>query len=331
VEDQDRPAVKTWSGGWLISPQFDLLFVANLGWLLLLLPGFSTSSGTPIDFWQVYFITLPHRWITLIVVALDPDRRGQKTFTLGSIALLLALIVFGIYFGTGGLLCLAIVDFAWNAWHFAAQHSGILRMYGLKAAAAPSTIERWGLRLFITYAILRTASWATGWAVGNSQWEQAIQLADFAMLSLPMLVLAQAIASGKWTLGRACYLLSVLTLYSGMLLATTCQLKNWLVPLLVASSLFHATEYLAIVTIYAGKRESVGTAGPFRHLATHWLGFLAIYIVSLGTLGVSLELAGFSPIWQTINVWAALVHYAFDGFIWKLRVSSTAQALGATP
>ena len=59
--------------GWIVSPAFDLLFLANLGWLLLLIPGI-TQGDISIDFWTVYYLSLPHRWITLVLVVADPDR-----------------------------------------------------------------------------------------------------------------------------------------------------------------------------------------------------------------------------------------------------------------
>ena len=64
--------VRSVSGGWVVSPAFDLLFIANIGWPLLLLPGMAGRSETVVDFWQIYFLTLPHRWITLILVAARP-------------------------------------------------------------------------------------------------------------------------------------------------------------------------------------------------------------------------------------------------------------------
>lgn len=330
MENQNGSTLGRSTGGWLNSPAFDLLLIANIGWILLLFPWFSTSSSTVIDFWQVYFITLPHRWITLLLVGLDPDRRGDHSPRLFVIAIFFALVVFGIYFSTQGLFCLALVDFIWNAWHFAAQHSGILRMYGIKAGTPDSRTERLGLRIFVTYSILRTAGWASGWAVGDSQLELLIHSTDLAMLILPVLVIIQFAVSGVRSLPRAIYLGSVISLYAGILLSTTFQSSQWLLPLLVGSALFHATEYLAIVSIYASKRETIGTDGRFRMLVRHWLGFLSIYIVSLGTLGFSLELYGMNSIWFAINIWAALVHYAFDGIIWKLRSPTTAHALGAT-
>src|SRR5256885_14533168 len=67
--------------GWIVSPAFDLLFFANLGWLLAVVPGFVAPEGVShVEFWQVYFLTTPHRWITLVLVTLDPDRREGRTW-----------------------------------------------------------------------------------------------------------------------------------------------------------------------------------------------------------------------------------------------------------
>jgi hypothetical protein len=99
-----------------------------------------------------------------------------------------------------------------------------------------------------------------------------------------------------------------------------------------AGSMFHAVEYLAVVTHYARRRESVGSAGTFRSLARHWLLFLALYLIVLGTTGawMTRQDGGFVVFWQGLNLWAAFVHYAFDGMIWKLRRPETAAALGVT-
>src|SRR5262249_28626808 len=164
VEAQVGPAPVTATGrGWLVSPAFDLLFLANLGWVLLLLPGAATRADTAIDFWQVYFVTLPHRWLTLVLVVADPDRRAGIGGRLGPAPRLALPPGVGLYLGTGAFLCLAVVDFVWNAWHFGAQHAGVLRMYARKVGGGPDWLERWGVRLFVTYTLLRTADWATGW------------------------------------------------------------------------------------------------------------------------------------------------------------------------
>ncbi len=326
------PAATTTPGGWVVSPWFDLLFLSNLAWPLLFLPVMIGRSETVIDFWQVYFLTLPHRWITLILVAVDPDRRGGRGFGLAAVGTALLLLVVGVWAGTAAFTCLAAADYAWNAWHFASQHSGVLRIYSRKVGGGWEFAERHALRWFITYAILRTAAWLTGWAEVSSTGMAAIRAIDLVALAVPaMLVLSALVRFTPIRAGKTIYLLSVCGLYSGLLLSLSFRWTTGILVLATASSLFHAVEYLAVVTHYAWRRREVGTSGAFRRLARVWLPFLAVYATLLGTAGAWLE-GKSSPlfeVWQGMNLWAALVHYAFDGMIWKLRRAETAHALGA--
>jgi hypothetical protein len=310
---------------------FDLCFFANLGWLLLLIPGISTQRDTAFDFWQLYFLTLPHRWITLFLVLTDTDRRAGRGPKLGLIALLLLLLVIGIAVGTGGFLCLAVVDFLWNAWHFASQHAGILRVYSRKVGSRWDWLERWGLRLFVSYTLVRTVEWTTGWLQSNAFAVQLLAVLDLGLLGVPVLLLC-GLRFNRESAGKNCYLLSVCGLYSLLLLAIANEWAGWVLSLATASAIFHATEYLAIVTHYAWRRERVGSAGLFREFASRWLTFLSVYVVLLGLLGFTLDSVGgaYAEFWLGANLWAALTHYAFDGMIWKLRRPETAQALGAT-
>src|SRR5262245_27320192 len=105
---------------WIVAPAFDLIFFANLGWLLALLPFYLTDDGQPhIGFWQIYFLTTPHRWITLALVALDPDRRAGRGSLLVMIAVGLGALVAGITLVFDGFVCLLLIDYLWNGWHFA--------------------------------------------------------------------------------------------------------------------------------------------------------------------------------------------------------------------
>src|SRR6266404_2670047 len=95
--------------GWIVSPAFDLLFLANLPWLLALVPGFVSSEGTPhIAFWQLYFLTTPHRWITLFLVALDPDRREGRPGRFLGIALLGLAVIACVRLASGAFVCLLL-------------------------------------------------------------------------------------------------------------------------------------------------------------------------------------------------------------------------------
>ena len=121
-------------------------------------------------------------------------------------------------------------------------------------------------------------------------------------------------------------------LYTGFLLSLRFGWAGGIVIFAAAGSMFHAVEYLAVVTHYAHRRETVGSAGMFRSLARYWLLFLALYVLALGAVGVWMSHPdnGMLVLWQGLNLWAAFVHYAFDGMIWKLRRPETAAALGVT-
>src|SRR3954471_1686585 len=116
---------------WLVGPWFDALLIANVGWPLLLMAqigeGFSGREG--LQFWQIYFITTPHRWITLALVFFDRERFGQRRIAFLGLAAAAIVVVLGVRLTTGALTCVLTIDYIWNAWHFASQHHGIYRIY----------------------------------------------------------------------------------------------------------------------------------------------------------------------------------------------------------
>jgi hypothetical protein len=73
-------------------------------------------------------------------------------------------------------------------------------------------------------------------------------------------------------------------------------------------------------------------------MARSWSLVLAVYVVCLGvfaefaertTQGIwSEQMITLSELWVGANLWAAFLHYAYDGTIWKLRRPETAKALG---
>jgi hypothetical protein len=327
-----RAPSKASISGWIVSPAFDLLFLANLPWLLALVPGFVAAEGTPhIAFWQLYFLTTPHRWMTLFLVALDPDRREGRPRRFLVLALLGLVTIAGVKLTTGAFVCLLLVDYVWNGWHFASQHFGVLRIYSRKAGGGWPRLERYGLRLFIFYVIARTAGWSTGWLEDSPDGLALLRGLDLAVLALPVCLLGFELFDRKGSrplFGKRIYLASVCGLYAALLLALRDGQTVLVAALTTASSLFHAVEYLALVTYYAWRRRTDGSEGLFRTLAERWLLVLLSYVVLFGLSALVLQRLG-TEVWQGLNLWAAFLHYAYDGMIWKLRRPETARVLGA--
>ncbi len=327
-----KQSIENATSPWILSPVADILFIANVGWALLAIPALLVAGDGSVGFWQLYYLTLPHRWITLLLVATDRDRRDNNGRLLVAIVLGLIVIVGGSYWSSGAFLCLGFIDYIWNSWHFASQHAGVLRIYSRKADVGHESLERYGLRAFIVYTILRTAGgmvWSTNQLAMAKPW---LYWLDFAILAIPLLIAITHVA--RWErshIAKTVYLVSVLTLYVSYLAAGHFQLNSWILGLATAASLFHAIEYLAIVSHYALRRRQVGSADIIRELGNRWALVLSIFIVGLGTLGWWMDTLStdLQSIWQGANLWAAYTHYAFDGIIWKLRKASTARALGA--
>lgn len=174
----------------MVSPAFDVLFIANVWWLWALLPGSVSSSGaTPLEFWQLYFITAPHRWLTLVLVATDADRRQGRGRLFAGLAIVAACLVTGTWWFSSFFRCLVLVDVVWNAWHFASQHAGILRVYSRKSGNDRPRMESWSIRILVTYVILRLLGWTTGWSELFPTVHFVIRIIDWAVLAPPLVLL----------------------------------------------------------------------------------------------------------------------------------------------
>lgn len=307
--------------GWILSPAVDLLVLSNVLWPMLLLlqhdRGFDGRSA--VLFWQVYFVTTPHRWITLALVFLDRQRFRERPRLFVGFAILVTGLCVGIRINTGSLTCLLAVDYVWNAWHFAAQHHGVYRIYG--RLSQPERIvglsfEKWLMRFFLIYVIIRiaTATFADSWF---SDW---MKIADWLVIAIPLWLVLQDLRSwNRLRTGRTVYLLSVSGLYLSLLWAVHQQRPALVLSLATASALFHAVEYLAL-TGWAVNRRSVQMStdklGIIGWLAPRWALTLIMFIVILGSGGWLMD-QNLLELWLLINVIVAFLHYGYDGMIWK--------------
>jgi len=329
-----NPEPRTRLGGnppprpWLVGPAYDSLLIANVAWPLLLLwqlgDGFSGREG--LQFWQIYFVTTPHRWITLALVFLDRERFGQRRFVFLALAAAAITFCLGVRITTGALTCLLTIDYIWNAWHFASQHHGIYRIYSrvarqpvgqtfLSAANFIEPIEKWSFRLFLLYVILRVAG--TTWSYLSL--EQSLRTIDWLVLAVPAWLLIRDLAQLRFSPGRSIYLLSVTALYISLLAAIHANRPALVLSLTTASALFHATEYLALVAWNVRGRSVAmpDRLGIMNYLAPRWGLALGTFILILGSSGWLLN-EHLMQTWLTLNVIIAFLHYAYDGLIWRV-------------
>jgi len=337
-----RPAAETQST--LFSPAADLLLVANVGWPLLLFIDLVGDLPTheSLLFWQVFFITTPHRWVTLAVVLRDRQRRVRQSAAVGAIAAGAFLVPAAVFLGSGSLLCLGVIDHAWNAWHFASQHHGVLRLYqrraGARIGSGMISVEKWTFRLMLLYVIARVAG--LGWKVGPFPGTEVLQRFDPVVLVPAAVLLARewlrwwrrAVTSQTSRYpAAAIYLTSVISLFLALLAAAHAEQRKLILALSLASAVFHATEYFAVVhwSSTLGSSRQAAAQRPAAVSASFTNGCLQLaafaLIIGLGNYVVS---RGFFEVWVAVNLAVAFCHYGFDGIIWRSRPSAPVAVAG---
>jgi hypothetical protein len=339
----EKPKAKSW----LFNPWLDLLVIANVFWPLLIFTLFlgGATASLRLNFWMIYFLSTPHRWITLVLVFFDPDRYRQHARSFVGIAAGCTLLCAGAYmiWGLPGVYVLLAVDFLWNAWHFASQHAGILRIYGRMShgdRAGSGFVEKLVVRCFLLFVLARLASLTL---IGESVFGRHLnylqlageQLARLDLLAflLPLGLLVREF----WffrpvSVGRLAYILSVGGLYSLLLWSVhehsrtgTEDMKNLALILVGAAAIFHSTEYLAIVSWTATRKKN--PRGVLAYLAPRWAMSLVVFI-SLLALSALVCDTFFATAWLLLNLTVSFLHYAYDGIIWKARKPAARPVLG---
>jgi len=311
---------------WIFDARTDLLAIANLYWPLLIIPGLVVADRNgPLDFLQTYFISTPHRWITLILVVLDPTRRTGNRRRMVLAAFLAAALIGSIRARFGFLLCLLWIDFAWNAWHFASQHAGVLAIYARKNGSyLPGTLK-YLMRISFTSIILLIPL--------HSELQGIFGEALKLMICSTIILMTPFVfdASIRQSQSSAIFFASVLSLYTAILACTLTDRFVAANALFFAASTFHAIEYLSIVSRYVISKETA-VSHEFPHLTTgfsiNWTTRLIGFLLTCGFVLYQLQ-TNWPEVSASVNLWAAFLHYAFDGWIWKLRNPTTARLVTA--
>ncbi len=330
-----RPTATTApANGWILSPTWDLLLLANVLWPLIALAVVMSPSVMPpvaegerewLPFLQLYLLSAPHRLITVPMVLLDARHMANwRRFALIAACLtaggcLLAALGMAVPYGTSTLMYLMIVDFAWNAWHFASQHAGIARIYGRKAhpedTVDDAIQEKATLRIMVLWVFMRVGMWHGMQGINA---EMATWIANIAQWFDPLFFLAPAwlllreirrVNAAAW--GRIAYIGSAVALYGSMLVALRID-GRVLLGLFVAHACFHAIEYFAVIGWAASKKKGGAWEVVAPQAAMWTVAFVFVVgLLNWGVAAVSLWWWGF------LTLLISYIHYAWDGMIWK--------------
>src|SRR5262245_51714587 len=254
---------------------------------------------------------------------------------------------------------LKLILVLWGAWHGAMQINGFLRIYDAKAGSISSATAwlDWTMCLVwfgggLLHSPMRLLGIFSDFysAGGPSISPEMFQLFRNIWDVLTVCVtLAFLINTWRQTrAGLAPSRVKFLLMASGIgFWWVAMTMVDNLIVALVVWELFHDVQYNALVWIYNQRRVSQGmTASPLEKFLFRpgipRLAFYAVLVLLYGSLGVATDYvnvqvpdglqAGVGSallrFWTGIFIASALLHFYFDGFIWKVREREFRKGLG---
>ncbi len=342
---------------WILGPKRDLLFFVLTP--LVILPIFRfLPDGLPPQTLALYILGLGgfgHHLPGFIRAYADRDlfARHKAAFTVVPLLLVLACCAYSIL----NLNALACITVAWGTWHGAMQVNGFMRIYDAKVKSIRPATARLDKLMCIAWfglAILHSPekqfSLATlfygsgGFLVPPEAFETLRRGWDAGTLAVTLLFCANAWRQWKAGAPPSPAKLMIMASSFGFWWLCTVSLRNLLLGVLMWE-VFHDIQYNVLVWFFQRHRvkNGQGTGAAEKLLFGAGWGRLALYaglILAYGWIGIASsfasvqlpeEVAAGSPLTQwllRITLASALLHFYYDGFIWKVREANIRRDLG---
>ncbi len=335
---------------WIGGPFADLAFFA-FAWVPLV-AAFEWSEragwgweGREALLLTVLAVNFIHRHLTLPLVYADPEQLRARPvgFTVLPIVCLAATLTALLVAPRTGFLALLGLSVAWTIYHTLMQKVGLLRIYSRKGGAGGPWLDRlfvfaWLGALFFVLAsnasVLKEASDASAIGERLAGWLEPAGavlpwLAGAAVLGASavtaLFIREEARGERGWNAPKLLFAASILGLYGVFL---------W--DFVAAYAVFgfsHAVEYIAFVTIYAGRKfdGQPETRSPIAHAARwRWISMPLFAAAMVGAFFAARRTG-----WIVENVYvldwyivgSSFLHFVYDGWIWKVRRPEVAKPL----
>ena len=258
------------------------------------------------------------------------------------------LVVVCAAFSVWDLKGIVLVAFIWGVWHGMMQTYGFCRIYDAKVGSFAEITRRLDFAVcavwFATAVLLSpqrmTDTLETYYSAGGPVITPAVLRAgQQGLLALALLISALFLANfvWMWSSGKRPSPVKLVLLVTSISFWWYCN--NVVASVLVGVALFevfHDVQYLSLVWIYNRKRvESDSSVGGFMRFVFRRSGALVgVYIglvLAYGGLSLSKSFVGIDAVKNILTgvvTASALLHFYYDGFIWKVREKSTRQSLG---
>jgi Tfp pilus assembly protein PilF len=334
---------------WFHSAAFDLLLIlcVPIATWPLVLAGQQTL-GAPLLNQLILLTATGHYFATFVRTYGDRDlfQRFRTRLLLAPPLLLLLCVAM---FATGHAAPLLLATTGWAFWHWLAQAFGFARIYDAKVGSVDARSAWLDKALvvtgFVAAVVLNPASTATFGKVfldaglplpGASTYavvQDVTRWTALAVLAAYLANLAAAIAGGRpWSWQKQ--LMHATTI--GYYWFAFAWLPNVLVAY-VLYELFHDVQYFAITWLACrGRVQRPGTAPWLQRLFRPGLGAAAVFLGVMLACGAVdwfgrnqwLPNGRGHDVWLGMFLATALLHYYFDGFVWKAREQTIGRDLG---
>src|SRR5207249_1313136 len=271
-------------------------------------------------------------------------QRFRWRFICAPIFLVLVCAAFSLW----DLKGIVLVAFVWGVWHGMMQTYGFCRIYDAKVGSFAEFTRRLDFALcgiwFATAVLLSpqrmTDTLESYYAAGGPLIPpNLLRAAQQGLLALALAVSGVFLVNfvWMWMQGKRPSPVKLVLLVTSISFWWYCN--NIVASVLVGIALFevfHDVQYLSLVWIYNRKRvESDSSIGGFMRFVFRRSGALVgVYVglvLAYGGLSLSksyVDIEAVKRILTGVVTASALLHFYYDGFIWKGREKSTRQSLG---
>jgi tetratricopeptide (TPR) repeat protein len=275
------------------------------------------------------------------------DRELFERFRVRFIVAPLFLVAVCVFCVSQELSGLTLILYAWGVWHGLAQTYGFLRIYDAKVQSSARLTCRLDLAMCVAWfggGVLLSPTrmhrvlemfYASGGPVLPAAWVQGARVAaEVALVGVTLAFLAHLLFA--WRGGQKPSPLKLLTMLTsfGFWWYSNVAVSNLLLGILLFE-LFHDVQYLSIVWAFNRNRAEKGAlSGLSRFLFRPRAALIAAYVGLVFAYGTLSYAANGMPdalpkkVLMGVLAASALLHFYFDGFIWKVRDRSTRQSLG---
>jgi len=333
---------------WILNCWRDL--VLYVGTPLLLAPVFAIAqsqwSGQDIYLFVAAMGSMGHHLPGMIRAYGDRAlfERFRWRFLFAPIFLLATCIAFYVY----DLNAIFLVVFFWGVWHGMMQTYGFCRIYDAKAGSFAARTRRLDFAVcagwFATVVLFSPARMATTLNIFYSSGgpfipRSMIVAVQYGVLGLTLIATILFLINllQGWLRGESPNPVKLALLITTISFWWYCN--DLIINILAGIALFevyHDVQYLSLVWIYNRNRvEKDTTIGGFMRFIFRRSGALIGLYVALvlvyGSFGYATSFLSVSAVKRALMGFVAasgLLHFYYDGFIWKVREKSTRQSLG---